>query len=354
MARVWGVTPESLPGPGRSAFEMLDTLGTEGGVRALLVFGSNVAVSAPRAGRVQERLAALDFLAVSDFFHSETAQFADVVFPSVQWAEEEGTMTNLEGRVLLRRRAFDAPEGARSDASIVTGLAERLGYGRHFTDEPRAIFEELRRASAGGVADYGGITYERIAEENGVFWPCPSEEHPGTPRLFMDRFATADGRAVFHAVEHRPAGEEPDGDYPLFLTTGRVMAQYQSGTQTRRVTALREAVPAPVVEIHPALARTFGIGDGDSVRVSTRRGPAELRARLTPPLRQDTLFAPFHWGGAGCANRLTNPALDPVSRMPEFKVCAARIERAADAISASSGSSPLGSAAKNEEIGELR
>lgn len=326
LASVWGVDPEELPQPGLSAYELLDGLGEPGGVRALLVFGSNPAVSAPRAGHVQKRLAALDFLCVSDFFLSETAALADVVLPAAQWAEEEGTMTNLEGRVLLRRRAVEPPAGVKTDAETLALLAERLGRGRFFTDRPAEIWDELCRATSGGPADYAGITWDRIAEEDGVFWPCPDAAHPGTPRMFEERFATPDGRARFHAVHHRPAAEEPDGDYPFFLTTGRVMAQYQSGTQTRRVADLNQAAPEPFVEMHPALAAQFGVRDGEAVRVITRRGEAVLRARLTRTVRQDTLFAPFHWGGRGRANLLTNPALDPTSRMPEFKVCAARIE----------------------------
>lgn len=339
VAKVWGIDPDELPGPGRSAWEMLDTLGTVGGVRALLSMGSNLVVSAPRSARVEERLQALDFLVVADLFLSETAAFADVVLPSAQWAEEEGTMTNLEGRVLLRRRAQDPPAGVKTDIEILTGLAERLGRGRFFpTAEPRAIFEELRRASAGGMADYSGITYERIEASDGVFWPCPAEDHPGTPRLFADgRFFTPDGRARFHAVAHTAAAEEPDDDYPLYLTTGRVMYQYQSGTQTRRVRELNETVPDAFVEIHPALAGRFGIADGDGVRLTTRRGTAEVRARLTPTIRQDTLFVPFHWGGKARANLLTNPALDPTSRMPEFKVCAVRIEKVPNPISQDQG-----------------
>jgi assimilatory nitrate reductase catalytic subunit len=329
IARVWGVDEASLPQAGRSAYEMLDRLGREGGVRALMVVGSNVAVSSPRASHIAQRLDALDFLTVSDIFLSETAARADVVFPAAQWAEEEGTMTNLEGRVLLRQRAMEPPRGVRTDAEMLTGLAGRLGYGSFFRSEPRAIFDELRRASAGGAADYAGITYERIAREEGVFWPCPSEDHPGTPRLFHDRFPTASGRALFHAVEYRGPAEEPDYDYPLYLTTGRVMSHYQSGTQTRRVPELAAASPRAFVQINPAMARSYGIGEGDSVRLVTRRGSAVLDAQLTPAIRMDTLFAPFHWGGDACVNVLTNPALDPISRMPEFKVCAVRIEKAA-------------------------
>jgi assimilatory nitrate reductase catalytic subunit len=328
IAKVWGITPEELPGPGKSAYEMLDTMGTDGGVRALLLVASNVAVSAPRVGHIQERLDALDFLMVSDIFLSESAQRADVVFPTTQWAEEEGTMTNLEGRVLRRKQAIPPPEGVRSDLEMLAALADRLGRGQFFSCDPRAVFSELRRASAGGVADYSGMTYERIEAEEGLFWPCPSENHPGTPRLFQQSFPTEDGRARFHPVTYRPAAEEPDSDYPLYLTTGRIMAHYQSGTQTRRVKALRDMAPEAFVELHPDVAKRLNIENGDPVRVSTRRGTAALKAAITPTIRPDTLFMPFHWGDGSCANLLTNPALDPISRMPEFKICAARIEAA--------------------------
>jgi assimilatory nitrate reductase catalytic subunit len=327
VAGIWGIDENDLPLPGPSAYEMLDNLGQPGGVRALLVFGSNLAVSAPRAAHIERRLDSLDFLAVSDFFLSETAAHADVVLPSAQWAEEEGTMTNLEGRVIFRRRAMFPPAGVRTDLEILTGLASYLGFGRFFSSEPQAVFEELRRASAGGPADYSGITYQSIQNRGGVFWPCPDEKHPGTPRLFLDRFATPDGRARFHVVDFHPPAEEPDHQYPLYLTTGRIMAQYQSGTQTRRVSTLRDASPRPFVEIHPSMARTYGISEGDPVTLTTRRGAASLIARLTPSIRMDTLFVPFHFAGKGRANLLTNPALDPVSRMPEFKVCAVRIEK---------------------------
>ncbi len=327
IASVWGVPAETLPGPGRSAYELLDTLGEADGVRGLLVFGSNPAISAPGAGRIQQKVKTLDFLCVSDVFLSETAELADIVLPTAQWAEEDGTMTNLEGRVLLRRRAVTSPDGVRSDLDVIAELAHRLACSAHFSAEPREVFSELRRASAGGTADYYGITYERIEQEQGLFWPCPAEDHPGTPRLFLDRFATSDGRARFHAVDHRSAAEEPDDEYPLYLTTGRVMQQYQSGTQTRRVKQLREAVPEAFVEMHPSMALSYGIANSDRVRVTTRRGTARVKAQLTPAIRMDTLFMPFHFAGDARANLLTNPALDPISRMPEFKVCAARIEK---------------------------
>ncbi|MET7644731.1 molybdopterin oxidoreductase family protein [Streptomyces sp. NPDC005426] len=324
VAGVWGVDPDTLPGPGRSAYELLDALGTE--VRALLVMGSNPVVSAPHAGHVEERLRSLDFLAVADVVLSETAALADVVLPVTQWAEETGTTTNLEGRVLLRRRAVTAPEGVRSDLDVLHGLAGLLGHGKGFPADPEEVFDELRRASAGGPADYAGITYERIAAEDGVFWPCPDTEHAGTPRLFLDRFATDDGRARFVPVTHRPSAEETDAEYPVVLTTGRVVAQYQSGAQTRRVAELNAAAPGPFVELHPRLAERIGVAEGGPVAVTSRRGRAVAPARITGAIREDTVFMPFHWAGEGRANTLTNPALDPVSRMPEFKVCAVRVE----------------------------
>lgn len=236
-------------------------------------------------------------------------------------------MTNLEGRVIRRKMALPPPPLVKSDLTVLTELAAHLGRGEFFTDEPRAVFEELRRASAGGIADYAGISYERIESEQGVFWPCPDEEHPGTPRLFAESFPTASGRARFVRVDHRDAAELPDSIFPYVLTTGRNMQQYQSGNQTRRVRALTVALPEPRAEIHPDLARRHGIADGDLVELRSRRGAATLRARLSDGIRPDTVFAPFHWPGA---NALTNPALDPHSKMPAFKVCAIALAKAED------------------------
>ncbi|MDT7844507.1 molybdopterin oxidoreductase family protein [Streptomyces justiciae] len=327
VAEVWGVDPDSLPGPGRSAYELLDALGQD--IKSLLLMGSNPVVSAPRAAHIEERIKSLDFLAVCDVVLSETAALADVVLPVTQWAEETGTTTNLEGRVLLRRQAITPPDGVRSDLEVMHELADRLGVEKGFPTDPEEVFEELRRASAGGVADYSGITYRRLAEENGVFWPCPTQDsdaHPGTPRLFLDRFATDDGRARFVPVSHRASAEEPDEEYPVLLTTGRVVAQYQSGAQTRRVDELNAAAPGPFVELHPRLAARLGAAEGDPVAVVSRRGRAVAPARITTGIRPDTVFMPFHWPGEGRANTLTNPALDPTSRMPEFKTCAVRVE----------------------------
>lgn len=326
IAGVWDFPEEDLPGPGKSAYELLDSLGPEGGIRSLLVLGSNVVVSAPNGNHIREKLQSLDFLVVSDFFLSETALLADVVLPSAQWAEEEGTMTNLEGRVIRRRRAFDPPDGVLTDLELLEALAERLGRERWFSyTHTEAVFDELRAASAGGVADYSGITYEKIEAAQGIFWPCPSVDHPGTPRMFTESFPTPTGRARFHPVLHRPPAEEPDEEFPLYLTTGRVLAQYQSGTQTRRIEGLAEMAPEPLAEIHPDTAATYGLADGEMFTLETRRGAARFRVRYSPGIRRDTVFAPFHWPDEQSVNLLTNPALDPTSRMPEFKVCAVKI-----------------------------
>ncbi|HEY8821389.1 MAG TPA: molybdopterin oxidoreductase family protein [Dermatophilaceae bacterium] len=328
VAQVWGIEADDLPGPGRSAYEMLDAMGTDDGVRALLVFGSNIVVSAPNASHIGERLDALDLLVVADFVMSETAARADVVLPVTQWAEETGTMTNLEGRVILRRKALTPPDGVRSDLDVISGLAGRLGVATGFDTDPEVVFGELRLASAGGPADYSGIDYDRITRELGVFWPCPDTgdgtAHPGTPRLFLDQFATPDGRARFHPVDHVGAAEQPSRDYPFYLTTGRVLAQYQSGAQTRRVRELDTAAPGPFVELHPMVAEELGLVEGEQVRVATRRGQMVAPARISTGIRRDTVFLPFHWVGA---NLLTNDVLDPSSKMPEFKACAASLER---------------------------
>ena len=325
VARVWEIDPHTLPEPGLPAVEMFDAMGKT--VHGLLVMAGNPVVSAPDSNWFATRMARLDLLVVADMFLSETAARADVVIPITQWAEEEGTMTNLEGRVLLRRQVKAAPPGVRTDSEILHDLAERLGSKVRFASTPRQAFEELRRASAGGTADYAGITYERIAAEQGVFWPCPSEEHPGTPRLFLDRFHTEDGRAVFYPVQYQGAAEQPDSEYPYVLTTGRVLSHYQTGAQTRRVAELCEASPGPFVEVHPDTAHGLGVTQGDIVRLVTRRGEALLRAHLSRDIRMDVLFVPFHWGGRATANMLTNAALDPISRIPEFKACAVRLEK---------------------------
>jgi assimilatory nitrate reductase catalytic subunit len=327
VAQVWGINPADLPSSGRSAYEMLSGIGTPGGVRALWVMASNIAVSAPNSMHVADRIKELDFLVVSDIFLSETAELADVVLPTTQWAEESGTMTNLEGRVVLRRVAVTPPAEVRSDLEVMADLAKRLGV-QGFSADPEEVFDELTRASAGGKADYRGVTYERIAADNGVFWPCPSALYPDTPRLFVEDFPTPDRRAHFHPVEQLGGAERPDDEFPYYLTTGRILRQYQSGTQTRRVPQLAEAEPEPVAEMHPTLARRVGVRTGDKICLKTRRGDVVMTARMDSGIRPDTVFAPFHWGDAASINRVTNPALDPHSRMPSFKVCAVAVVRA--------------------------
>lgn len=324
VAQVWGVEPSALPGPGMSASEML----ASDYMRGLLVFGSDLAIAGPNARAVRASLAGLDLLVVADSVITETAEMADVVLPVTVWAEEDGTTTNLEGRVLRRRRAVEPPPGVRSDLEVLCGLADRLGCRDGFRyPSPEAVFEELRKASAGARADYAGISYERLNSEPGLFWPCPTEEHPGTPRLFNERFAHPDGRARMVAVDYRPAAEEPDNAYPLHLTTGRHREHYNSGNQTRRLERLSQARPTPRLQLHPSLARRLGVVEGDSVLAETRRGSAVFEADIDAGIREDTVFVPFHWGGGQAANVLTTSALDPVSRMPEFKVCAVRLTK---------------------------
>ncbi len=330
-AAVWGVEPEHLPGPGCGAYQMLDALGTPDGPRALLVFGSNPAVSAPRASHIGQRLADLDLLMVADFVPSETAALADVVLPVTQWAEEEGTMTNLEGRVLRRRRLLDPPDGVRGDLDVLHGLAVRLGEPpERYPTAPREVFEEVRRATSGGPADYRGISYERLDAGEVLHWPCPEPGHPGTPRLFLDRFAHPDGRARFAAVDHRDSADAVGDRHPLYATTGRVLAQYQSGAQTRRVPELSAAAPEVYVEVHPDTAARAGLAEGELAAVSSARGSTVARVRLVPTMRTDTVFLPFHYPGTGRANLITGDALDPRSGMPEFKVSAVRIEPIGD------------------------
>lgn len=316
VAAVWGVDPDDLPGPGVPAVELLQSAGLPGGVRALLVHGSNVFVSAPNVSTVREALGRLDLLVVSDFFLSETAKAADIVLPVLQWAEEEGTMTNLEGRVLRRRRAVDAPAGARSELWIMAELARRLDAPGTWSLDPSEVFDELARASAGGRADYSGLSHALLDLGIEAHWPFPVGSL-GTPRLFADRFAHADGRAKLVAVRAR-THPTASGDR-LNLVTGRLLEQYQSGAQTRRIPELTEKRPALVAQLHPATARRHGIGEGDGIRISNSRGALQARAELTHDIRPDTVFLPFHYADAESANLLTSDQVDPHSAMPEFK-----------------------------------
>ncbi|WP_172657582.1 molybdopterin oxidoreductase family protein [Demequina maris] len=333
VASVWGVDPAVIPGPGVPAVQLLSSLGTADGPRALLVHGSNVVVSAPNATAVEERLRALDLLVVCDLVPSETALLADVVLPVTQWAEEDGTMTNLEGRIIRRRAAVAAPGEARSELWILRELARRLGCDATFSEDAETMFDEMARASAGGKADYSGVTYARLDAGEELFWPCPApapgeSAHPGTPRPFLESFPTPSGRARMIAVAHRGPADDVRPGMATYLVTGRVLQHYQSGAQTRRVRELAQAQPEAFVEMHPLLAERYGLTEGAVAFLATARGEAMARVRLTTDIRTDTVFMPFHWAGAGSANRLTNDVTDPTSSMPEFKVTAVAIRAA--------------------------
>ncbi len=326
VASVWGVDADSLPGPGYSAFELMQAVGRKE-VRGLFVLGSNPVVSSPDTDRVRAWVKEMDHLVVVDSFLSETASLADVVLPGSLWAEETGTTTNLEGRVVLREALREPPKGARRDLDIIVEVAQRLGHTRQFLSaQPEDIFEELRRASKGGPADYYGVTYERLREGDGLFWPCPDLSHPGTPNVFTERFAHADGRAAFHVIPYRQPNEIPDGDYPFQLTTGRTLVHYLTGNHTRRTPLLASKRPEPWVEVSPVTAAQLKLIQGEYARLSTRRAAALFKVKISKKIKPGVLFIPMHWEGAQAANRLTNPVLDPHCKMPEFKVCAARLE----------------------------
>jgi assimilatory nitrate reductase catalytic subunit len=267
---------------------------------------------------------------VCDVVLSETAAVADVVLPVSQWAEEEGTMTTLEGRVVRRHRALDPPPGVRDELAVLSELASRLGAPTSFSANPSEVFDELARASAGGPADYSGLSYRRLDLGNPEHWPCPAPEHPGTPRMFLERFGTPDGRAVLHPVEPAPVHDDVRPDAPLYLVTGRVLGHYQSGAQTRRVPELTKAEPTAYLLIHPLTAARLDIGEGELVSVRSSRGETRAPARLSTSIRPDVVFMPFHFPDEQCVNAVTDPATDPTSGMPQFKVCAVAVCRAED------------------------
>ena len=330
IASVWGIDEAALPGPGLSAPEIMEAI-HRGEIKALFSMCFNPLVSLPDASFTREALSKLEFFAVIDFFMSETAHHADVIFSGSLHEEDEGIICSAEGRVQKINKAVDPPGEAKSDARIICDLAARLGKGPLFAfPSTREIYEELRVASKGGLADYYGITWERIEQELGVFWPCPALDHPGTKRLFEDgRFYHKDGKAHFQLTEWRETGDPLDADFPILLTTGRVVSHYLSGTQTRRIGPLVEQCPEPRIEIHPRLARKYGIADGDWIRVVTRRSDLIAQAIVVQTIRPDTIFIPYHWPGRRSANRLTHRTLDPRSKIPEYKVSACRIEKTA-------------------------
>lgn len=329
VAKVWGISPDEIPHAGYSAVEIMEAI-HRGEIKALLSICFNPLVSLPDANFTREALEQLEFFGVIDFFLSETAHYADVVLAGSLHEEEEGLSCNVEGRVLHIQKAVDPPGNARTDTEILCELARRLGKAEHFPfKSPRDVLDELREASRGGIADYYGITYEKIDRQKGVFWPCPSPEHPGTPRLFeQGRSFHPDGKFRFVVTEWRPSGDPVDEEYPVYLTTGRVVSQYLSGTQTRRIGALVDQYPQPRLEIHPRLAAQHGIKDGDWVTVTTRRSEITLQALVVRTIRPDTVFVPYHWPHDRSANLLTHRTLDPRSKIPEFKVSACRLRKA--------------------------
>ena len=328
IAEVWGVAEESIPGKGLSTVPLIEAI-HEGKIKGLLSICFNPAVSLPDANYIRAALEKLEFYVNIDFFLSETARHADIVLPGSLMEEDEGTTTNVEGRVIHHRKAVTPPGDAREDWKIICEIASRLGKSDKFNyASPHDIFEELRVASKGGVSDYYGITWEKIDAENGICWPCPEPGHPGTPRLYEDKkFNHPDGRAHFHPVDWRPSAEMPDGEYPIILTTGRVVSHFLSGTQTRRIGALLDQYPQPRCEMHPRLAEELGIADGDFVKVESRRGHVVVRALIVKTIRPDTVFVPYHWPLGRSANNMTIRAIDPVSNIPEYKICAVRVSK---------------------------
>ncbi len=347
VAGVWGIDEKDLPGPGVDAYEMFRKIDA-GEIKGLVSICFNPKVSLPDSDFIRRCLDKLEFYASIDFFLNDTARHADIVLPGSLQEEDEGVVTQVEGRVIKINKAIDCPGEARQDWRILQDLAQALGRPHGFTfSAPREIFEELRRASKGGVADYSGITYEKVERQMGVFWPCYSEDprtgepidHPGTPRLFerdsynpvakgSGPFYFPDGKARFNVADHRLPVDDINDEYPIFLTTGRVISQFLSGTQTRRIGPLVDQYPEPRIEVHPRLADKLGIKDGDWTSVETRRGTLTLRALVVTTIRPDTIFVPYHWPGEKSANRLTVAAQDPISKIPQYKVCGCRVRKA--------------------------
>ncbi|AUX22438.1 nitrite reductase [Sorangium cellulosum] len=348
IASVWGVDERDIPGPGVDAYEMFRKIDA-GEIKGLISICFNPKISLPDNEFVARALDKLEFYVAIDFFLNDTARHADLVLPGSLQEEDEGTVTQVEGRVIKINKAVDCPGEARRDWVILQDLARALGRPHGFTfSSPREVFDELRVASKGGVADYSGITYEKIERQMGVFWPCyaedpetgrPTPDHPGTPRLFergsynpvargAGPFYFPDGKARFNVAEYRTPVDDVSEEFPLFLTTGRVVSQFLSGAQTRRIGPLVRQYPEPRIEIHPRLADKLGIADGDWATCETRRGAITLRAMVVTTIRPDTIFIPYHWAGPKSANRLTVAAQDPISKIPQYKVCACRVRRA--------------------------
>ena len=314
--KAWNAT---LPAkPGKTIVELMDAA-HKGEIKALYVMGENPMISDPDITHVEAALKHLDLLIVQDILLTETAKLADVVLPSACFAEKDGTFSNTERRVQRVRKAVAPPGQAKADWEILSAIATKMGYPMEYASA-EAIMEEIRTVTP----SYAGITYERI-EKEGIQWPCPNTDHPGTRFLHKDRFSR--GRGLFHAIEYIPPAELPDDEYPMLLSTGRVLYQYHTGTMTRLGKGTTERYPESLAEIHPSDAAKLGIEDGQRVRVTSRRGTVEAKAKITGRSDQGMVFMNFHFHEAA-VNLLTNPALDPVAKIPEYKVCAVRVEAA--------------------------
>ena len=318
MEQAWGVS--GLPDkPGLKVTEMIPRA-HDGSLKALYIVGENPLVSDPDLNHAEKSIDNLDFLVVQDIFLTETARHADVVLPSCCFAEKDGTFTNTERRVQMVRKAVEAPGESMDDWKITCEIATRMGYKMAY-ENSEAIMKEIAQTTP----SYAGITYDRIAFE-GIHWPCPDTGHPGTPILHVDRFAR--GKGLFHATEYQPPAEVVDDEYPLFLTTGRLMYHYHTGTMTMKSPELNQVAPESFVEISPKDAKAYGLDNGGMVEVSSRRGKIRVRVKISPKAVTGTVFIPFHYAD-GAANKLTNAALDPVSGIPEYKVCAVKLSKAA-------------------------
>ena len=318
MEAAWGV--KNLPDwVGLTMTGMVPAI-PEGKIKALYIVGENPVISDPDSDHLVKALKQLDFLVVQDIFLTETAKLADVVLPAATFAEKSGTFSNTERRVAPVSQVIPPLGDSRPDWQIIAGISQRLGYPMDYAD-PEAIFEEIRKVTP----SYAGITYARLEAEGGLQWPCPTTEHPGTVYLHRGQFSR--GKGAFFAIDHRDPAEMPDADYPLVLTTGRLLYQYHTGTMSRRAPGLEEKAPECLVEIAAGDAIDFGITDGEPVRVTTRRGEMVARATVSPKAVRGTIFIPFHFHEAA-VNQLTNAALDPVAKIPEYKVCAVHIEKA--------------------------
>ena len=311
-------TDNLSPEPGLTVVEMIKAA-EDGQIKTMWIMGEDPVTSDPNAKHVHKALAALDFLIVQDIFLTDTAKVADLILPAAAWAEKCGTFTNTERRVQWFDPVISPPGEAKADLWIICEIAKRLGFefGEGYAGE---VLAEINQ----GVAAYGGITCVRAASLEGVHWPCPSAEHPGTPILHTESFSTASGKGQFIPVNHQPAAEAVSEDYPLVLTTGRLALHYNSGTMTRRTNQILERVPNPEIEIHPQDAQSQGIKHGDTVNVITTRGNVTAVARVTDTIESGVVFLPFHFPDI---NNLTIDALDADAKIPEYKVAACRVEK---------------------------